>query len=513
MGRDHAWWLLVLLCVGVRVVNIQRPLLGNFATKNVTYAMIARNWATGRASIWRPTTDHMAGSDRGWHLTELPVSAYLAGAGWRWLGGSLDVWGRGLSVACSALSLVLLFGLVQRWHSRAAAWGAGAMFALAPVSIIFGQSFMLEAPLVCLCLATTWFLEAWLARRGWWCLPLAGVMLMLATFTKIYVLVLAVPWLFRAWTGLRTHDGPRAWPRLASFVAIGGLAISGPLYWYADAFALSATNDARAERVFFSIRRSATENLAANPVLRSADFYRQMLDDLAGIVLTPVGFGLALVGLVDRASRRHLPWLASLGLLVLVLPLKFYKLNYYWLVVLPPLCVLVGIGWQKVQERLQPSRWCLAGLLVVSGVFSMRHAWQPAFVTPGEDRSVVTAAARLQDFVASDERIVTMHGSTTDLLYYCNRAGWAVSARDRRLETKLANARQQGARWLLATNLRELEIGSKAWRVLKDCPVIREGDDFRLYSLSTDPLSHARSPAHSRQHPLSAIRRASPQVR
>ena len=92
----------------MRSFDLARPLTGAFATKNATYAMIARNWATGR-SPWRlPTTDCVAGGDRGWHLVELPVAAYIAGAGWRYVGGSLDVWGRATAVAWSIGSIAAL---------------------------------------------------------------------------------------------------------------------------------------------------------------------------------------------------------------------------------------------------------------------------------------------------------------------------------------------------------------------------------------------------------------------
>src|SRR5262245_54961809 len=53
--------LLVLVAIALRVPGVSRPLIGNFATKNAVNAMIARNWALGRAPAWRPTLDCLAG--------------------------------------------------------------------------------------------------------------------------------------------------------------------------------------------------------------------------------------------------------------------------------------------------------------------------------------------------------------------------------------------------------------------------------------------------------------------
>ena len=199
----------VLLAVLVRLPGLCRPLLGHFATKNVTYAMIARNWVLGRASFWHPTMDCMAGGDRGWHLLEVPVSAYLAGAGWSIFGGSLDIWGRASCIAFSAGAVALMFALVRRWHGPIAACGASFALALSPSSVIFGQSFMLEAPLMFFALASFFCLERWLSsnRRRW--LLLAATSFALLLLTKIYMLVLALPLAALSGAGLPRRPAPR----------------------------------------------------------------------------------------------------------------------------------------------------------------------------------------------------------------------------------------------------------------------------------------------------------------
>lgn len=55
---------LLALTALLRSVAICRPLLGAFATKNVVYAMIARNWAAGSGSLLCPTLDVLRGGQR-----------------------------------------------------------------------------------------------------------------------------------------------------------------------------------------------------------------------------------------------------------------------------------------------------------------------------------------------------------------------------------------------------------------------------------------------------------------
>ena len=195
-GRPSLCWLLaglLLLTLLVRLPGVARPLVGNFATKNVVYAMIARNWAEGRSDFRYPTLDCLAAGQRSLHMLELPCSAYLTGWLWKTLGGSLDVWGRATAIGFSLASVSVLFCLVRRRHGPVAAAGAATTLAISPVSIVYGQSFMLEASLVFFTVGTVWCLDRWLAggRRAW--LPAAALCLSLLLLTKIYMLVMLLP--------------------------------------------------------------------------------------------------------------------------------------------------------------------------------------------------------------------------------------------------------------------------------------------------------------------------------
>ncbi len=478
---------LAVLAVAVRSIALERPLLGNFATKNVVYAMIARNWAEGRASLWYPTLDQLAGGRRSLHMLELPVSACLTGALWRGLGGSLDVWGRATSVAFSTASVLMLFALVRRRHGPGAAIGAATALALSPVSIIYGQSFMLEASLMLFTIATFYALDryATLDRGGAprdpsradtaWAgtvLLAAGAALALALLTKIYMLVLLLP---LGWELLRSSR--RA--RVGAGFPVFALALVPAALWYGHAAETASPESPLAAHVFYSVRDSAEVHRPPHPLLRSPDFYRQALDDLSGVVLTPLGFVLALAGLVHPAWRRYVPWLASMGVLVVLLPKKFHEMNYYWMAVLPPLCILVGLGWQVVRRGMRLGRRAGLLLLAVALVLSLRYAARPAFVTPPEDRAVIPAAAAVRALTSPDGPVVTMHGSTIDLLYYCDRPGWAVPPEADDLHARLAEYRARGAEVVAIAGQ-----GPADRTALARLPVLAQGDGWAVHRLA-----------------------------
>jgi 4-amino-4-deoxy-L-arabinose transferase-like glycosyltransferase len=468
--------LLIALTIAVRLIAIDRPLVGVFATKNVVYAMIARNWALGRAPLWRPTVDALVGGERGLHLVEFPVSAYLTGGLWRAFGGSLDVWGRLTSVGWSAASVALMFLLVRRWHGPAAAYGAALTMALAPVSIIYGQSFMLEASVAALTLATFYFLDEWLGSRRWPWLVAISAAFGLLVLTKVYMLVLLLPLaLWPGVTSLRTKCVAMAVLLLAAVPAIA---------WYGDAYRAAGPHSPLAAHVFYSVRASADVHRVPHPLLSQPDFYAQALADLATRVLSPVGFLLALAAFFDRGWRRHAVWLASMALLMAALPRKFHEMNYYYLVVLPPLAVLAGLGWQVLYNRWRPGRLAMAALLVVAAAGALRYAVHPAFCTPDEDRAVTAAASAVRELTRPDEPVATMHGSTIDLLYYCDRAGWNIPPDLPHLQERLAECRRYGARYLVVAGWDRLDHDRGDVRFLAALSKAAEGDDFRILELA-----------------------------
>jgi len=98
---------------------------------------------------------------------------------------------------------------------------------------------------------------------------------------------------------------------------------------------------------------------------------------------------------------------------------------------------------------VRPGRGAVAVLLIVVLGFSLRYSVKPAFVTPIEDRAVPAAAQFIRQSTPESEPVVTMHGTTIDLLYYCDRPGWALAPDTENLEAVLEDCRRQGARWLI----------------------------------------------------------------
>ncbi len=505
-SRGHSWRTIVLvflIAIAARSAHLTRPLLGNFATKNAAYGMIARNFARGNAPLWRPTVDVIINGNAGAHLLEVPLSAYLAGWGWDTLGGSLDVWGRALTVLQSALAAALLVCLGGRWFGRQAGMAAGVAYALSPVSIIYGQSFMLEASVTFFAVAAMLCLDIWRSKqRGVVWLALCGLTLAALFLTKIYMLMILWPiaWLaYRGKTsaaeeteggkqqevhteGTRKADvSPRRRLLLVGIVAF--LAVLPSAAWLAYVYDASAANEENSH-IFYSLRNSAAAHAWPPPILRSASFYQRLVDGFAGIVLTPIGLAFLVLGLASKRWLVLIPWFGCSLVLLLALPLKFHEMNYYFVPILPPFCLLIGIGWQNLAQHALFRRplW-QASLVAVVLLFSARYAARPAFMTPAEDQSVVAAADAVREVTSAEDTVATLHGTSIDLLYYCDRRGWAISVHDPDLQANVAKRRADGASLLVIAQPQSLPESTLA-SLKSDYPVLREVPGYVILRLA-----------------------------
>ena len=514
-GSFHfvALFLVLLLTFAIRIPGLSRPLLGNFSTRAVVSGMIARNLVHGEASLLYPRLDVIVNGQASYHLMECPVSVYLTSAIWKCLGGNIDIWGRVTSIAWSTLAVFLIFQLVTIWHDEWSGLGAAFVMSLSPVGIIYGQSFQLEASLPALTLTALLSLQYWhqSANRKWlFFFFLSTAFLFL---TKIYMLSLLPLLVYLSVCPAlpksgKDHSIHLPFPRtlcanhkatFSLFALI--LSVSATSLWYCLMARASGNNNLEtAQHVYFSLQKTWDSHPFPHPLLHSPSFYKGLLDDLSGIVLTPIGFTFLFFALPHASDKRYQLWFSAAILLWIVMPRKFHEMNYYWMSILPFFCTQSGIGIAKVTRLLIKDRRdyvrLLCVLIIVWFAFSIRYSLTPAFTTPLEDQSVLRAGNSVIRNTNKNDRIVTVHGSGIDLLYYCNRPGWALDLDTAvpDIENHLSEPQepftailktyiQQGASHLIVADLSALDKKPDFRKVMEELELVEKGDDFALYKL------------------------------
>ncbi len=504
---------MLFLSLLVRIPGVTRPLVGNFATRNVVQAMAARNWARGEAPWWRPTLDCLADGQPAWHLVEIPCSAYLSAAMWKTFGGSLDAWGRATAIGWSLLSVALIYDVVRRRAGEVAAAAAAFTMAVAPISVIYGQSFLLEPSVVALTLAAWWGTEHYARyvqtntsptrqrggegdersksfthdttsapprlRVGLVLGATVGLPLALLWLTKVYMLVVALPLAWLMWS-----ESPRRSSRaLLPFAATLLMAALPTLWWCYRVWQLAGPGAPNVDRVYYSLFGSAAEHRFPHDLIFDPAFYLRFVRDLGTVVLTPLGAIGLMFGAQKVDWRKWWPVGVAMLLLVVAMPRKFHEMNYYHLLFLPAWAAMIGLSWKHLKACYAPSRWLTTAVVVIALLFSARYSVRPAFVTPAEDRSVVQAATALRSLADTDDKIIASHGTTLDLLYYADRRGWGMPMTGDDVAQRIEGRRAEGAEWLVIAGESKLSLAEPAEGALQKYPVAASGDGFRVYRL------------------------------
>lgn len=420
-------WLVLILSMAFRMLSITRPLLGNFAVYQTAYAMIARFFAEGHfQTIFYPQVNILVNGKPSLHLLYYPVSALIAALGSTFLGGTLDFWGRFQSVLFYGAAQFYLYRLVKTFLNPRAALASLVVFAIAPVSIIYGQSFQHEMATV---FFTAAFFHHWLhfARKG---RPVHGFFavffLSWILLTRPNNLYIALPALY---LGLWGRSSRPEWRSILKLTLVGILGVILPALWYFHTWQVSQTANNIYSTMYaqFMVRSSFV-----SPLVLSGEYYKALLDILIGNVCTPIGFTLLLIGVAAgmaefRKSLFFILWSGSFLASSLLIPRKLIDHEFYLLHFLLPATPLMGAGFLHVYDHLDlkgfSRKLALVFFITVSFALSMRYALHPAFKTTEEDRHILELSAKVRELTGKNDSRLIVQGTHT-LLYYADRYGY-----------------------------------------------------------------------------------------
>lgn len=370
---------LVILTTSLRCISLGDPYLGNFASYQCYSASIARHYVRENFSdIFNPKIDILVNGKPGLHMQYFPISSLVAALGQKFIGGSLEVWGRLQAILFSSLALLCIYGIARRLFTESIALTSALLWSVLPVSVIYGQSFMPE--MAGLSFAV---LSIWLALRQKCLLSalFAGIAIM-TRMNTIYVLVpllMLIPW--RKWAYL-------AWGSLI------------PILWYGHTITQAKYN---ASVSHFWMLQGANQSFGP-------DFLLALGKYLVTVDFTPLGFILLFFGL------KGLPkWIYGWGISVLVIlclmPQKVIDHNFYTLHLLPVGCMAIAKNFNS---------WKIPALILLSVIWW----WNPVTKIDPGNKYVLEAARLVQEQVPKDDKIIASSGSSPCLLYYCDREGW-----------------------------------------------------------------------------------------
>lgn len=423
--RNPYWkkWLLAILAAGfvVRVIGLTRPLLGNFSSVQLTYAMMARNFREYSWNLFLPRMDLIVNGEPGIRLLDLPLISYGVALINLVLPLPIDLLGRAWSIVFSVASIYLVFLIAhQLFNKRLALFGA-FFFAFSPLSIVYGQSFLTDATAVFLILVSVFC--ALQSGNGWFListLSFALSFLLRVQFIFIYPLFLLL-------NIQRSASLKQGIAQTALFVLISVMPV---VLW--NAYIYQALTE-HFDSVIMSIYHQLGTKTYISYSPMSWMFAKGFLSHLIKLVLNPIGFALSVAGLFLVIKRRKwemlFTWIIFLVLMLVFLTKKTIDMNYYLLGLAPPMAILAAVAWEAAAEKFGKTVQVL--FYMVFTLVSLRYAVAPAFITPEEDKGVLDAAHFINQKTKRGDLIIASHGTNLDLLYYSGRKGWAFPVANR----------------------------------------------------------------------------------
>ena len=411
-------FLVLLFLVGIRLININMPILEGTAMRQTQTAMIARNFFSGGINMFYPRADFF-GSGPGFLVLEFPLYNALAAVGYKMVGGVHEWVGRLITILFFAGGGLFLAGIVRRIFDKDTAIWSLAVFGLSPLSVIFSRTFMPDFEMIFFCLGALYFLIVACDKnkiKFYW---LSSFFMMLAMLVKPHSFYIFLPLIYLIWKkeSWKFLLNIRNWIYLA-------IAILPAVFWYIHGMNVHSLFTPE-----WSYNYEASNWF--NPAyFTDVDQLKNILKVYTGIFLTPIGFTLLLFGLfIKTRSKENIIWFWLAGsVLFMIAFITHMEDPYYNLSILPIVSVFIarsivflkGLNWNSTVLKY---KWGKALVILLILPFWIRYAGY-AYIVPKGYRFIPQAGERIQEITQKDDLVIASSAGGVQALYFCDRKGW-----------------------------------------------------------------------------------------
>lgn len=424
--KKFLWATLLLATVlSVQLPAINRPYLGHFSGyQNSVMAAIARNMLHTDFKEWfLPKIDLIIAGQKALHINQYPIPSLLAALGKRFCGGTLEFWGRFQAIIFNLIAILLMGIITARLHAPPTGWIAATIFALSPLTIIYGQCFMCESIAMAVMLLGLLILlpnDKTLLNTPRCCL--AGFLFSIVLVSRIHFFIFMPCFIYLI---IRNRQA-NAIAGCFCFLLTSGL-IAIP--WYGYTYFITSHFDNVLTSMFL---QDAEWKFFDPKFLLNAEYWQRVFDTMVLRMLTPIGFTFLLLGSVMVPFSLFPYRFAVIGVLlgssiVFIWPSKVMEHDFYLYGMLPFAILLAAIAVYEIWNRCISLRNKFTVILffVIFLACSARFFLHPIFKVPVDTLHFPLIAEILQQEIKPDDKVVVFGANTPDLFYYLDRGGWS----------------------------------------------------------------------------------------
>ena len=402
--------------LAIQSAKINRPFAGHFASYQMVMASMGRNMLHENfTQPFLPKTELLVNGKKGLHLNQYPFPSVVAAFGVKFFKGGFEFWGRFQSILCNTASIVLVGLIAALLWNEAVAWIAMVVFAYSPYTIIYGQGFFSEPMSLLFFLLSLLFV---LKKSCWKKILFSALCFSVAVTGRIHwVLFFPLPAL---WI-LFFHDSK---DKILKFLGFSVLAGAMPLAWYGYTYFEGLKTDHLLTNAFLQV---GMRQVADHKYLADPEYYRHLIDIVAGTMLTPLFFPFLFFGFLTIKNLKKL-FFIYLGILpgvlvILLSPQKIMAHDFYLYPVFPFIALAAAAGISQCSQSFPMFQKFTgkAALAVLYLIISARFFYHPVFKYEENISSMKAASLAIKQNTKPEDKVIVAAWEPAGLVYYGDR--------------------------------------------------------------------------------------------
>jgi len=461
---------LMILSFVVRLYRIDEPLADWHAWRQADTAAVSRNFVQDGINVLYPRYDDISNiqtgfnNPEGYRFVEFPLYNAIHAFFVRQMPiFTIEVWGRLLTALVSTSAVLGIYLVGKRIMGTGGALAAGFAYGLLPYSIYYGRVILPDPHMTALVVWGSYAFFRAVENKSlfWWCLSalLSAAALLIKPFAAFFFPVyLAVAW--RRW-------GRSIWKRWEIWTF--GVAVLIPIAlwrWWITQYPEGVPS-------FWWLLNGGDIRFTG------AYFYWIFAERISKLILGYWGGVLLFLGVyvafAQKGKSLLVGWVVSSLLYLVVIARGNVQHDYYQILLLPTISLLIGAGVDALMMRTQTLRERIVGvlcILLIAGASCAFGWYQVRDYFNINNPSISIAGEYVRQNTSEDALIVAPYGGDTTLLYALDRKGWPA------MQNGLPQLARMGADYLLLINPSEGDRG-----IQKEYPLVHEQKEFMLFKL------------------------------
>ncbi len=446
-GKDKYTILLIVILVGCFVFRLYRvngPIADWHSWRQADTSSVSRTFVNEGYDVLHPKFDDISNvaskldNPNGYRFVEFPIYNVLQAGLSQFVGIlTLEEWGRMISIASSVLSTYILYKLVGKYTNKTAGLFTAYFYAFIPFSVYYGRTILPDPSMVSTSLLAIYLFDIYLKEQRNKHLLLAGISAAISLLLKPYAVFFLLPLPVMA---IYTY-------KLAIFkqwkvILVGILSVIPMILW--RQWMLQFPEGIPTNQWLLN-----GNGIRFRPSFFRWIFYERVTKLILGYFLAPLLF----IGIIrlfrEKAFVFYGSIIAGAALYVTVFATGNVQHDYYQILILPSVVILLGIGADYLSHRIKVKRVPNFGIFMILflSLVSMGYSWMSVKEYFNiNNRAIIVAGEAVDRLTPKDARVIALYNGDTSFLYQTKRKGWASQ------QKSLPEMIKLGASYLVITN-------------------------------------------------------------